>query len=251
VTPNAIDLQTMEEIANCRQALRDDDSVRLVVLTGAGEKAFTDRNATSLAHLHASGPDGIGRRGGTPLRLGDRLPPRTAGDLRKPVIAAVDDMACDRAFYLPGGGGVHHLRRARHLLQAAQRLRHVGGAGADAAADAAGKVMRMTLMGSHERLSAHRAREIGLVQEVVPAAEPHQAAPAMRNDAEGILLWAVPSWKEWAEVERDEAAGRSRLLNRAAPLIRDWRCILLAGSPLCPFRTGRLPPCEDRADWSG
>jgi enoyl-CoA hydratase/carnithine racemase len=39
-----------------------------------------------------------------------------------------------------------------------------------------GEVMRMQLTGSHERLSAQRAHQIGLVQEVVPAAELHQAA---------------------------------------------------------------------------
>jgi enoyl-CoA hydratase/carnithine racemase len=46
-----------------------------------------------------------------------------------------------------------------------------------------GEVMRMTLMGSHERMSARRAYEVGLVQEVVPAAELHEAA---RRAAEAI-----------------------------------------------------------------
>ena len=34
-----------------------------------------------------------------------------------------------------------------------------------------GEVMRMTLLGNHERLSAARAHEVGLVSEVVPRAE--------------------------------------------------------------------------------
>jgi enoyl-CoA hydratase/carnithine racemase len=39
-----------------------------------------------------------------------------------------------------------------------------------------GEVMRMSLLGVAERLSARRAHEIGLVQEVVPAAGLHEAA---------------------------------------------------------------------------
>jgi enoyl-CoA hydratase/carnithine racemase len=39
-----------------------------------------------------------------------------------------------------------------------------------------GEVMRMFLMGAHERMTARRAHEIGLVQEVVPASGLHEAA---------------------------------------------------------------------------
>ena len=39
-----------------------------------------------------------------------------------------------------------------------------------------GEIARLTLLGSHERLSARRAFEIGLVSEVVPADELHDAA---------------------------------------------------------------------------
>jgi enoyl-CoA hydratase/carnithine racemase len=34
-----------------------------------------------------------------------------------------------------------------------------------------GEVLRVSLMGAHERMSARRAHETGLVQEVVPAAQ--------------------------------------------------------------------------------
>ncbi|GAA3979155.1 hypothetical protein GCM10023085_71900 [Actinomadura viridis] len=74
-------------------------------------------------------------------------------------------------------------------------------------------------------------------------------ATAMRNDDECVLLWAIPDWETWAEVERDEAAGRPRLLRRAAPLVRGRERILLADSALCPFRTGRQPNRDDRVDW--
>jgi enoyl-CoA hydratase/carnithine racemase len=42
-----------------------------------------------------------------------------------------------------------------------------------------GEIMRLSLMGNHERLSAQRALEIGLVSEVVPAADLRAAAHAV------------------------------------------------------------------------
>jgi enoyl-CoA hydratase/carnithine racemase len=39
-----------------------------------------------------------------------------------------------------------------------------------------GEIMRLSLLGNHERLSAARAHEIGLVSEVVPADRLHEQA---------------------------------------------------------------------------
>ncbi|GGV36018.1 hypothetical protein GCM10010182_70150 [Actinomadura cremea] len=70
---------------------------------------------------------------------------------------------------------------------------------------------------------------------------------AMRNDEEIVLLWAIPTWDAWAETETREAAGDRVLLERTVPLRRER--VLLADSPLCPFRTGRQPSRDDRTDW--
>jgi hypothetical protein len=72
---------------------------------------------------------------------------------------------------------------------------------------------------------------------------------SMRDLDECVLLWAIPSWEEWAAVEADESAGRPRLVPKAAPLIRQRQRILLVDSPLSPFRTGRQPSRDDRTDW--
>ncbi|RAY16250.1 NIPSNAP family containing protein [Actinomadura craniellae] len=72
---------------------------------------------------------------------------------------------------------------------------------------------------------------------------------AMRNDQECVLLWAIPTWEDWAGVEADEAQGRSRLLDRSAVMVRDRERVLLADAPLCPFKTGRQPSRDDRTDW--
>ncbi|SEF56944.1 Enoyl-CoA hydratase/carnithine racemase [Thermomonospora echinospora] len=181
---NAFDLQMMREVHDCWRELRDNDDVRVVVLTGAGDKAFCtglDRASTDLNQPKAAGPDDIGQRGATPLHLndpGDLLPPKTAGDLWKPVIAAVNGMACGGAFYLLGE--VEFIIAAEHatffdphntyglaaVFEPMLMLQRMP----------LGEVMRMSLMGSHERMSARRAHEIGLVQEVVPASELRAAA---------------------------------------------------------------------------
>jgi hypothetical protein len=72
---------------------------------------------------------------------------------------------------------------------------------------------------------------------------------AMRNDEELILLWGIPTWEAWAEVEQRETAGERVLLKKTAPSIRARERVLLADSPLCPFKTGRQPRRSDRVDW--
>ena len=173
---NAFDSLMARELHDCWRALRDNDDVRVVVLTGAGDKAF----CTGLDRTEVGGQD-IGQRGATPLHLndpGDLLPPKTAGQLWKPVIAAVNGMACGGAFYLLGE--VEFIIAAEHATFFDPHTTY----GMAAVFEPMlmlqrmplGEVMRMTLMGAHERMSARRAYEVGLVQEVVPADELHAAA---------------------------------------------------------------------------
>jgi hypothetical protein len=74
---------------------------------------------------------------------------------------------------------------------------------------------------------------------------------AMVNDDEAILLWAIPTWEDWAEGERaatiedDLIAWRSGVRD----LVTLWHRILLVDAPLSPFRTGRQPSRDDRTDW--
>ncbi len=71
---------------------------------------------------------------------------------------------------------------------------------------------------------------------------------AMKDDSEAIVLWAIPSWEQWAEMEK---------ANRKDPAMREWRTtqasistafdrFLLVDSPLSPMRTGRQPQDADR-----
>jgi enoyl-CoA hydratase/carnithine racemase len=179
---NAFDRQMMREIHDCWHQLRGNEDVRVVVLTGAGDKAFCvgldrselDRTASMLGT--AGEADGFGQVGATPLHVNDAvdlLPPKTAGQLWKPVIAAVNGMACGGAFYLLGE--VEFIIAAEHATffdpHTSYGLAAVYEPMLMLQRMPLGEVARMTLLGGAERLSAKRAHEIGLVQEVVPAAD--------------------------------------------------------------------------------
>lgn len=68
---------------------------------------------------------------------------------------------------------------------------------------------------------------------------------AMANDDEALLLWAIPTWQQWADAEHDDKlASWRRGLEPTS-----WQRVLLVDAPLCPFRTGRQPSRSDRTDW--
>ena len=71
---------------------------------------------------------------------------------------------------------------------------------------------------------------------------------AMVNDSECIVLWAIPTWEEWAAFEaaqrRDDAFAKWRAAISGVAI--DWHRCLLVDSPLAPLRTGRQPLESDR-----
>jgi enoyl-CoA hydratase/carnithine racemase len=101
---NAFNLQMQTELQHLWRSLRGDAEVRCVVLTGAGDASFCtgiDRGE-AMDHL-LEGPDA--RRPFADADVwhledpGRRIGPKS-NDLWKPVIAAVNGMACGGAFYL-------------------------------------------------------------------------------------------------------------------------------------------------------
>jgi hypothetical protein len=70
----------------------------------------------------------------------------------------------------------------------------------------------------------------------------------MRNDDECVLLWAIPSWEAWSELEQALVVEPDALSADLA-MIEDRRRILLVDAPLSPMRIGRQPAVTDRTDW--
>jgi enoyl-CoA hydratase/carnithine racemase len=179
---NAFNSLMQRELHDLWRGLRRHDDVRCIVLTGAGEKAF----CTGIDRMEQMGgdadtttdPDVVGS-GSTPFMFndpGDNIGPKSC-DLWKPVIAAVNGIACGGAFYMLGE--VEFIVAADHAtffdphvtygMTAAFEPMHMSGI------MPFGEIMRLSLLGNYERLSAQRAYEIGLVSEVVPKEQLHDA----------------------------------------------------------------------------
>src|SRR5207244_8708611 len=158
------------------------DDVRVVVLTGAGDRAFStgiDRTETMGDGSPSPGERVVGS-GSTPFMFddpGENIGPKT-NDLWKPVIAAVNGMACGGAFYMLGE--VEFIIAAEHATFFDPHVTY----GMTAAFEPIhmlqkmpfGEIMRLSPLGNHARMSARRAYEIGLVSQVVPAGELHDAS---------------------------------------------------------------------------
>ncbi|HEX7442685.1 MAG TPA: enoyl-CoA hydratase/isomerase family protein, partial [Acidimicrobiales bacterium] len=94
---NAFDPTMQRELSELWRSLKTDDDVRCVILTGAGEKAFCtgiDREGIPTGDDFTFDPFAYDHPG-------TDLGPKSNG-LWKPVIAAVNGMACGGAFYILG-----------------------------------------------------------------------------------------------------------------------------------------------------
>jgi enoyl-CoA hydratase len=162
---NALNLPTMEELRTAFTGIKDDPNIRVVIMTGAGEKAFiAGADISELAeHTPVKGKE-FAHRGQSVLDLIENL--------SKPVIACVNGfalgggcemaMACtmrlasDNAKFgqpevklgiIPGYGGTQRLPRL------------------------VGKGIAMQLVLAGEMISAQEAHRIGLVNEVTAQAD--------------------------------------------------------------------------------
>ncbi|MGZ8752822.1 MAG: enoyl-CoA hydratase/isomerase family protein [Acidimicrobiia bacterium] len=205
---NAFNSLMQRELKALWRGLRRHDAVRCIVLTGAGEKAFCtgiDRMEQMGGNTDETTDDSVVGSGSTPFMFndpGDNIGPKSC-DLWKPVIAAVNGIACGGAFYMLGE--VEFIIAADHAtffdphvtygMTAAYEPMHMAGI------MPFGEIMRLTLLGNHERLSANRAYEIGLVSEVVPfeqlleragwAAQVIADRPALAVEGTVRSIWAA------------------------------------------------------------
>ncbi len=160
---NAVDSLTLAELDTALAGADEDATIRVVILTGAGDRAFCA--GADLREMEASSPMAYREGLGT---LFVRLLERMRG-LGKPVIAAVNG-------YAFGGGMV--LALGADLLVAAETARFgvqeinvgmIGGASLLVRLLGHHRAAELTMLG--EPISATEAARLGLVNRVVPAAE--------------------------------------------------------------------------------
>lgn len=168
---HAFNLVMCEELSSLWRQLRTDDEVRSAVLTASGDRAF----CTGIDRDFVPSEDGVDYDF-SPFTYDDpgKLLGPKSNDLWKPVVAAVNGMACGGAFYFLGEVDIliaadhatffdPHVTYGMPAVYEPLLMLHRG--------MPFGEVLRMTLLGNHERLSAERALEIGLVSEICPHAE--------------------------------------------------------------------------------
>ncbi len=180
---NAFDHTMQRELQELWTALRSHDDVRVVILTGAGDKAFCtgiDREE-AIAENYLDNDEARGKMRfqtgsvSTPFQYNDpgvNINPKQ-NDLWKPVVAAVNGMACAGALYMLGEADI--IIAAEHATFFDPHVTYGMVAGFEAMhllqKLPLGETLRVALLGAHERMSAARAHQLGLVSEVVPAAD--------------------------------------------------------------------------------
>lgn len=171
---NALNAEVVREIGEAFETLRDEDDVRGVILTGAGEKAFVaGADIGELARMDPVSGVRVSRDGQDVFRAIERFP--------KPVLAAVGGYAL--------GGGCE-LALACHLRIASENARFglpevglgiipgYGGTIRLARLVGLGRAIELTLTG--DMFDAARALDIGVVSAVV-------ARDALADEARTLL----------------------------------------------------------------
>jgi enoyl-CoA hydratase len=162
---NALNMQTMEELREAFHDLKNDKGVRVVILTGAGEKSFVA--GADINELQKNNPveaKEYTHKGQSVLNLIENL--------GKPVIACINGFAL-------GGGCELALACTMRLASDNARLGQPevklgiipGYGGSQRLPRLVGKGIAMQILLTGDMISAQDAHRIGLVNEVVPAAE--------------------------------------------------------------------------------
>jgi enoyl-CoA hydratase len=230
---NALNTPTWKDLRTAFEDARDDATVRGVILTGAGNKAFVaGADIGELAQATGFDAEQSSRFGQEVLDLIENL--------GKPVIAAVN------GFALGGGCETAMACTVRLAVETAKfgqpevTLGLVpGGGGTQRLPRLVGKGRALQLILSGEMISAQEAFRIGLVNEIVPAAELIARAEAIlkkiaanapiaiklaleatnkgmeTSQSEGLLLEA--SYFGLCAATEDKKEGTSAFLEKRAP----------------------------------
>jgi enoyl-CoA hydratase/carnithine racemase len=202
---NALNTPTWKDLRTVFEDARDDAAVRGVILTGTGKAFIAGADISELAHLTAFDAEQSSRFGQGVLDLIE--------DLGKPVIAAVN------GFALGGGCETAMACTIRIAVDSAKfgqpevRLGLVpGGGGTQRLPRLVGKGRALQLILSGEMIDAQEAYRIGLVNEIVPAADLITRAEAILKKIASNAPIAVKFALEAANKGLDASQGEGLLL---------------------------------------
>jgi len=200
---NALDTRTIEELSQVVEAARDDASLRALVVTGAGDKAFVAgadiSQMAGLSALEARRFADLGHRTLAALEA-----------LDVPTLAAVNGFAL--------GGGCE-LALACDLVYASEKARFgqpevnlgliPGFGGTQRLARRVGPMRAMEMILTGDMVDAARAKELGLVLEVLPADKlmEHVLGVARKIAGKGAVCVAQAKRAVLAAPDADLATG--------------------------------------------
>jgi enoyl-CoA hydratase/carnithine racemase len=162
---NALNQQTWEDLRAAFEDARDNTAVRGVILTGAGDKAFiAGADISELANVTAVEAQNSSSYGQAVLSLIE--------DLGKPVVAAVNGFALGGGCETAMACSIRVASENAKFGQPEVKLGVIpGGGGTQRLPRLVGKGRALQLILSGEMIDAQEAYRIGLVNEVVPAAD--------------------------------------------------------------------------------
>jgi len=162
---NALNMATMQELKQAFASVKDDSEVRVVILTGAGEKAFVA--GADIGELSQHTPVSAKEYTHQGQAIIDAIE-----ELGKPVIACINGFALGGGCELAMACTMRLAGDNAKLGQPEVKLGLIPGyGGTQRLPRLVGKGIAMQLVLSGEMISAQEAHRIGLVNEVVPAAE--------------------------------------------------------------------------------
>jgi enoyl-CoA hydratase len=162
---NALSVAALDELHRAMRELQQDDAVRAVVITGAGEKAFiAGADINELAALTPTAGREHARRGQAVFDSIEQL--------GKPVIAAINGYALGGGLELAMACTLRIAADTARLGQPEINLGIIPGfAGTQRLARLIGPGRALEMLLSGEPVTAAEAHRLGLVNRVVPAAE--------------------------------------------------------------------------------
>jgi len=170
---NALNSQTVDELRRAMLDLKADADVRVVVLTGAGEKSFVV--GADINELSVQSPTGGREHALTGQHVFDVIE-----NLGKPVIAAINGFALGGGCELAMACTLRIAADTAKLGQPEINLGLIPGyAGTQRLSRRVGKGRAMEMILTGAPIAADEAQRIGLVNRVVPAAELMTQAKAL------------------------------------------------------------------------
>jgi enoyl-CoA hydratase len=199
---NALNRRTMEELGAVLTEARADSDVRVLILTGSGEKAFVA--GADINELAQQMP--VGGRETALFGQGVLHKLETLG---KPSIAAINGFALGGGCELALACTIRLASRTAKLGQPEVKLGIMPGyGGSQRLARLCGKGMAHELCLTGEMISAEEAQRIGLVNHVYEAAELLPAAEAMARkiaaNAPLAVQWTMEAIERGMEMPQEE-----------------------------------------------